>query len=77
MRKPYKVGVLLYDFVDILDFSGPSEVLSLTAFSNLQQKIILYKRVLPKKDLLKLNHFRNQEIRLKLMQESLLTQIFV
>lgn len=49
MRKPYKVGVLLYDFVDILDFSGPSEVLSLTAFSNLQQKLILYKRVLPKK----------------------------
>ncbi len=69
MWKQYRVGILLYDFVDILDFSGPSEVLSLTAYSNLQQKIMLYKRVLPKRRPLKLQHFRNQEIRLKLMQE--------
>ena len=47
MLKQYKVGILLYDFVDILDVAGPSEVLSLTAYSKLQQKIMLYKRLLP------------------------------
>ncbi|MCM3342075.1 DJ-1/PfpI family protein [Paenibacillus sp. MER TA 81-3] len=48
MKKQYNVGILVYDFIDILDFAGPSEVLSLTAFSNFQQNIMLYKRNLPK-----------------------------
>ncbi|WP_165921075.1 DJ-1/PfpI family protein [Paenibacillus albiflavus] len=44
----YNVGILVYDFMDLLDFAGPCEVLSLAAFSNLQQSIMLYKRSLPK-----------------------------
>lgn len=48
MKKQYNVGILIYDFMDLLDFAGPAEVISLTAFSRLQQNIILYKRILPK-----------------------------
>lgn len=47
MKKQYNVGILVYDFIDILDFAGPSEVLSLSAFSNFEQNIMLYKRTLP------------------------------
>jgi transcriptional regulator GlxA family with amidase domain len=48
MKKQYKVGILIYEFMDLLDYAGPAEVLSLTAFSKLQQNIIVYKRILPK-----------------------------
>jgi hypothetical protein len=42
MRKR-KVGILLYDFVDLLDFAGPAEVLSLTANNKAEQAFTLYK----------------------------------
>ncbi|WP_077702776.1 DJ-1/PfpI family protein [Virgibacillus dokdonensis] len=41
--KRRKVGILLYDFVDILDFTGPAEVLSLTSYSKADQAVNLYK----------------------------------
>lgn len=48
--KKRKVGILLYDYVDVLDFAGPAEVLSLTANSKAEQAITLYKRhLLPTK----------------------------
>ncbi|MCM3711036.1 DJ-1/PfpI family protein [Sporosarcina luteola] len=43
MRKR-KVGILLYDFVDLLDFAGPAEVLSLTANNKAEQAFTLYKK---------------------------------
>ncbi|TFJ93131.1 DJ-1/PfpI family protein [Lentibacillus salicampi] len=42
--KRRKVGILLYDFVDILDFTGPAEVLSLTSYNKADQMINLYKK---------------------------------
>lgn len=45
MRKR-KVGILLYDFVDLLDFAGPAEVLSLTANNKAEQAFTLYKKQL-------------------------------
>ncbi|AXF56083.1 DJ-1/PfpI family protein [Salicibibacter kimchii] len=45
--KKKNVGILLYDFVDILDFAGPAEVLSLTAKTKVEQYISLYKKQLP------------------------------
>ncbi|MDF1508973.1 DJ-1/PfpI family protein [Robertmurraya sp. DFI.2.37] len=45
MRKR-KVGILLYDYVDILDFSGPAEVLALTANNKVEQALSLYKKEL-------------------------------
>lgn len=44
--KKRKVGILLYDYVDILDFSGPAEVLSLTSNSKAEQSLTLYKKEL-------------------------------
>ncbi|MCR2802791.1 DJ-1/PfpI family protein [Paenibacillus sp. SCIV0701] len=49
MRKSYKVGIWIYDGMDILDYAGPAEVLALTAYSRLQQTVLLYRRVLPKR----------------------------
>ena len=42
--KKRKVGILLYDFVDVLDFAGPAEVLSLTANNKAEQAFTLYKK---------------------------------
>lgn len=43
-----KVGILLYDYVDVLDFAGPAEVLSLTSNTKAEQALNLYKkRLLP------------------------------
>src|SRR3954447_13311795 len=42
--KKRKVGILLYDYVDVLDFTGPAEVLSLTANNRAEQVINLYKK---------------------------------
>ncbi|AZS15494.1 DJ-1/PfpI family protein [Paenibacillus lutimineralis] len=42
--KTKKVGILLYDFVDALDFTGPAEVLSLTANNKVEQAMILYRK---------------------------------
>ncbi len=42
--KKRKVGILLYDYVDILDFSGPAEVLSLTSNTKTEQLLTLYKK---------------------------------
>ncbi|MEH7235393.1 DJ-1/PfpI family protein [Bacillus sp. JJ1562] len=42
--KKRKVGILLFDFVDILDFAGPAEVLSLTANNKAEQALSLYKK---------------------------------
>ncbi|WP_088050000.1 type 1 glutamine amidotransferase family protein [Virgibacillus dakarensis] len=42
--KKRKVGILLYDFVDILDFAGPAEVLSLTSNSKVEEAFTLYKK---------------------------------
>ncbi|SDN94631.1 DJ-1/PfpI family protein [Bacillus sp. OK048] len=44
--KKRKVGIFLYDYVDILDFSGPAEVLSLTSNSKAEQSLTLYKKEL-------------------------------
>jgi hypothetical protein len=41
--KKRKVGILLYDYVDVLDFNGPAEVLSITANNKTEQVIHLYK----------------------------------
>lgn len=45
MRKR-KVGILLYNYVDLLDFAGPAEVLSLTANNKAEQAFTLYKKQL-------------------------------
>lgn len=45
MRKR-KVGIILFDYVDVLDFAGPAEVLSLTANNKVEQTITLYKKQL-------------------------------
>ncbi|MBS4200568.1 DJ-1/PfpI family protein [Bacillus sp. FJAT-49732] len=42
--KKRRVGILLYDFVDILDFTGPAEVLSLTANNKAEEALTLYKK---------------------------------
>ncbi len=42
--KNRKVGILLFDYVDILDFTGPAEVLSLTANNKVEQTLTLYKK---------------------------------
>lgn len=34
MLKNYNVGILLFDYVDALDFTGPYEVFNLTTYSN-------------------------------------------
>ncbi|WP_156292015.1 DJ-1/PfpI family protein [Oceanobacillus salinisoli] len=48
--KKRMVGILLYDYVDVLDFAGPAEVLSLTVNNRAEQAIILYKKhMLPNK----------------------------
>ncbi|MBO8156889.1 MAG: DJ-1/PfpI family protein [Bacillaceae bacterium] len=47
MRKQWKVGILIYDHADLLDISGPTEVFSLTAYSKLQQNVMLFKKKLP------------------------------
>ncbi|MBB2483323.1 DJ-1/PfpI family protein [Bacillus sp. APMAM] len=44
--KKRNVGILLYDFVDILDFAGPAEVLSLTANNRVEETFTLYKKQL-------------------------------
>src|SRR5690625_1468349 len=41
-----RVGFLLFDYVDLLDFSGPAEVLSLTTNSKAEQALTLYKKKL-------------------------------
>ncbi|MUK88038.1 DJ-1/PfpI family protein [Ornithinibacillus sp. L9] len=48
--KKRKVGILLFDYVDVLDFTGPAEVLSLTANNKAEQALTLYKKnLLPKR----------------------------
>lgn len=48
--KMKKVGILLYNFVDVLDFAGPAEVLSLTTRNKVDQTMTLYKNhLLPTK----------------------------
>lgn len=42
--KKRKVGILLFDYVDVLDFAGPAEVLSLTANNKAEQTLTLYKK---------------------------------
>ncbi|SDQ05485.1 DJ-1/PfpI family protein [Virgibacillus salinus] len=42
--KKRKVGILLFDYVDVLDFAGPAEVLSLTANNKAEQALTLYKK---------------------------------
>ncbi|MFB4166845.1 DJ-1/PfpI family protein [Virgibacillus sp. JSM 102003] len=42
--KKLKVGILLFDYVDILDFAGPAEILSLTVKSKAEQALTLYKK---------------------------------
>ncbi|MEH7225682.1 DJ-1/PfpI family protein [Bacillus sp. JJ1566] len=42
--KKRKVGILLFDYVDVLDFAGPAEVLSLTAKNKAEQALTLYKK---------------------------------
>lgn len=42
--KKRKVGILLYDYVDVLDFTGPAEVFSLTSNNKAEQVINLYKK---------------------------------
>ncbi|MEH7378917.1 DJ-1/PfpI family protein [Bacillus sp. JJ1533] len=42
--KKRKVGFLLFDYVDVLDFAGPAEVLSLTAHNKTEQALTLYKK---------------------------------
>lgn len=42
--KKRTVGILLFDFVDVLDFAGPAEVLSLTANTKAEQLLTLYKK---------------------------------
>lgn len=44
--KKRKVGILLFDYVDVLDFTGPAEVLSLTANNKAEQIFTLYKKQL-------------------------------
>ncbi|WP_077621645.1 DJ-1/PfpI family protein [Sediminibacillus massiliensis] len=44
--KKRKVGILLFDYVDVLDFAGPAEVLSLTANNKAEQTLTLYKKQL-------------------------------
>lgn len=44
--KRRKVGMFLFDFVDLLDVSGPAEVLSLTANNKAEQAFTLYKKQL-------------------------------
>ncbi|GFZ84805.1 AraC family transcriptional regulator [Compostibacillus humi] len=44
--KRRKVGILLFDYVDVLDFSGPAEVLALAANNNAEQMLTLYKKEL-------------------------------
>lgn len=44
MKKQQQVGILLYDYMDILDFAGPAEVLSLTAVNKGYQALNLYKK---------------------------------
>lgn len=46
LLKKKKIGILLFDYVDILDFAGPAEVLSLTAHNKAEQVITLYKKQL-------------------------------
>ena len=40
------MGILLFDFVDVLDFAGPAEVLSLTTNNKAEQAFTLYKKQL-------------------------------
>ncbi|MBS4207282.1 DJ-1/PfpI family protein [Bacillus sp. FJAT-50079] len=40
------VGILLFDYVDILDFAGPAEVLALTTNNEAEQAVTLYKKQL-------------------------------
>lgn len=42
--KKRRVGIFLFDHVDLLDFTGPAEVLSLTANNKAEQALILYKK---------------------------------
>lgn len=42
--KKRKVGILLFDYVDVLDFTGPAEVLSLIANNKMEQAVTLYKK---------------------------------
>ncbi len=42
--KKRKVGILLFDYVDVLDFAGPAEVLSLTSNNKAEQTLNLYKK---------------------------------
>src|SRR5690606_3968733 len=42
--KKRNVGILLFDYVDVLDFAGPAEVLSLTANNKAEQILTLYKK---------------------------------
>ncbi|MEO4052989.1 DJ-1/PfpI family protein [Solibacillus sp. CAU 1738] len=44
--KRRKVGIFLYDYVDILDFAGPAEVLALTVNNKAEQALTLYKKEL-------------------------------
>ncbi|WP_158589645.1 MULTISPECIES: DJ-1/PfpI family protein [Clostridia] len=44
--KKKKIGILLFDYVDILDFAGPAEVLSLTTNNKAEQMLTLYKKQL-------------------------------
>jgi len=51
--KKRTVGILIYDYVDLLDFSGPAEVLTLTSNSKVEQALTLYKKNCCQQDHLK------------------------
>ncbi|QTN01141.1 DJ-1/PfpI family protein [Sediminibacillus dalangtanensis] len=42
--KKRKVGILLFDYVDVLDFTGPAEVFSLTTNNKAEKTLTLYKK---------------------------------
>lgn len=44
--KSKRVGILLYDYVDVLDFTGPAEVLALTTKNKVEEALTLYKKEL-------------------------------
>lgn len=61
--KKRKVGILLFDYVDVLDFTGPAEVLSLIANNKMEQAVTLYKKTYYLQDHFKYSLFLNREQR--------------
>lgn len=45
--KPWSVGILLYDYVDALDYSGPYEVFSLSVYDARQVRGLIMNRLKP------------------------------